>query len=481
MGIAIIISGLLVILAGILISRYFFYGVKTRQEPFLAAFESPDGACYRLAQALAFRTISYDDPNKWDIQPFLDFQQWLKTTYPLVHQKLDLEKVNEYGLLYNWPGDGTSEPIVLLAHYDVVPANPEEEWRYGPFSGCVEEGYVWGRGALDDKVSIIGILEAVEQLLSSGYHPSKPVYLAFGFDEEIGGHNGASMLANHLAEKGVKPAYILDEGLAVTDGIVPGSKEPMALIGIGEKGNMNIELKAFGKAGHSSMPESNTAVGNLARVTAMLTKNPFPARFTRPVKEFFRVLGPISNFFQRLALANQWLFSPFIVRNFSQSASGNATIRTTVAPTILAAGEKLNTLPQEAKALMNIRLLPGDNEKTVINHLRQVIKDEEIEINVVGETNPATSVAETNHEGYEVLQSTIRTVFPDTISAPALVLGATDARHYARLTNQIYRFSPIRLNRNLMETIHGKNERIAQGDFHKVVSFYGTLLQNATS
>lgn len=481
MGILIIIAGFLLLLAGILLSRYFLYGVKANPKPFQTAFQGPEKACDHLAEALTFRTISYDNPQDWDIQSFIDFQEWLRSTYPLVHDNLELEKVNGHALLYHWKGEVNTEPIVLLAHYDVVPANPEDEWRYGPFSGKVAEGCIWGRGALDDKVSLIGILEAVEKLLQDGFQPSRPVYLAFGYDEEVGGQSGAANLAQSLVSKGEKPAFILDEGLAVTDGIVPGSKVPMALIGTAEKGNMNVELKASAKAGHSSMPERKTAAGSLAKIIKKVTNKPFPARFTQPVKAFFRVLAPHSNFFQRLALANQWLFRSVIIWNFSRSGSGNATIRTTLAPTILNAGEKVNTLPKEAKGLLNIRLLPGDNKSTVMNRLNKVIKSEEAEIKSLGEANLPTSVAETDHEGFKTLQATIRTIFPDAVAAPTIVLGATDSRHYEKLTKQIFRFSPIRLDQTLMETIHSKNERISQKGFNQVVSFYGTFLKNATT
>ena len=472
---------LLALLILVLLVRFGTYGGRQPVGRAGAIPGLPEESFERISKALQFRTVSYDDEQERDEKQFDAYKDWLKNAYPNVHKSLYLEVVNDYGLLYHWQGrDENEPPVILLAHYDVVPASDHKLWKYPPFSGTRAEGFIWGRGALDDKASMIGILEAVEHLLQEGFNPGRSVYLAFGFDEEIGGRKGAAEIARILERRGVAPEFVLDEGMAVTKGIVPGVERQVALVGIAEKGSMNVELSVETEGGHASMPEGDTiSIGILSRAVSKLMKAPFPVKFTFPVKMLFKQIAPYAGFFQRLALSNQWLFKPLISHGFQQSGSGNATIRTTVAPTLFHSGEKVNTLPRKAITNLNIRLLPGENEASVIQRLKRTMQDSRVQAEVKGPAVLPSPVASTYNNGYRVLYDTLKTVFPDAVVAPTLVIGATDSRNYKQLTGNIYRFSPIKVDPNALQMIHGVNERISESNFREVVQFYIHLIQRA--
>ncbi|HYU38006.1 MAG TPA: M20/M25/M40 family metallo-hydrolase, partial [Gemmatimonadales bacterium] len=302
----------------------------------------------RLAGALRFKTVSYQDSSQFDAREFDGFQLYLRTTFPRLHAALKLEKVNGYGLLYEWTGsDPNRQPIVLLAHQDVVPVEPgtESRWTEPPFEGRIAGGYVWGRGALDDKGSLIGILEAVEHLVAAGTKPRRTVYLAFGYDEEVGGRRGAARIADLLASRNVHPELVLDEGGALANGLVAGISAPVALIGIAEKGYVTVGLTAQAEGGHSSMPPDETAVGILAAAITRLEHQQMPRAIRGPTAAMFDFLGPEMPFGPRLVMANRWLLGGILARKFGATPQGNAMLRTTTAPTVLQAGVKENVLP----------------------------------------------------------------------------------------------------------------------------------------
>src|SRR3989440_2551979 len=315
----------------------------------------------RLAGALRFKTISFQDSNQFDAREFAGFGRYLRDSFPRLHGALKLEKVNGYGLLYKWTGsDPGLAPAVLLAHQDVVPVEPgtEGRWTEPPFEGRIAGGYVWGRGALDDKGSLVGILEAVEHLVAAGAKPRRTVYLAFGYDEEVGGRRGAAHIADLLASRNVHPELVLDEGGALTTGLVSGISASVALVGIAEKGYVTVALTAQAEGGHSSMPPDETAVGILATGITRLEHHQMPRAVRGPTAAMFDYLGPEMPFGPRLVMANRWLFEGILARRFGATPQGNAMLRTTTAPTVLQAGGKGDVLPPSARALVNLRILP---------------------------------------------------------------------------------------------------------------------------
>src|SRR5438874_8299944 len=352
-----------VVLAAVALART--RGFRSRQPQVAAVAAEPlDTAALarRLAGALRFKTISFQDSSQFDAREFAGFGRYLRDSFPRLHGALKLERVNGYGLLYEWTGsDPNRQPIVLLAHQDVVPVEPgtEGRWTEPPFEGRIAGGYVWGRGALDDKGSLVGILEAVEHLVAAGTKPRRTVYLAFGYDEEVGGRRGAARIADLLASRNVHPELVLDEGGALANGLVAGISAPVALIGIAEKGYVTVGLTAQAEGGHSSMPPDETAVGILAAAITRLEHQQMARAIRGPTATMFDYLGPEMSFGPRLVMANRWLLGGILAGKFGATPQGNAMLRTTTAPTVLQAGIKENVLPSSARALVNFRILPG--------------------------------------------------------------------------------------------------------------------------
>src|SRR6184192_4269713 len=398
----------------------------------------------RLAGALRFKTISFQDSSQFDAREFAGLHRYLRDSFPKLYAALKLEKVNGYGLLYEWTGsDPGLAPLVLLAHQDVVPVEPgtEGRWTEPPFAGRIAGGYVWGRGALDDKTSLVGLLEAVEHLVAAGAKPRHTVYLAFGYDEEVGGRRGAARIAELLASRNVHPEFVLDEGGALTNGLIAGVSAPVAVIGIAEKGYMTVGLTAQAEGGHSSMPPDETAVGILAAAILRLEHDQMPRAIRGPTAAMFDYLGPEMSFGPRLVIANRWLLGGLLARKFGATPQGNAMLRTTTAPTVLQAGVKENVLPSSARALVNFRILPGDSVEGVVEHVRRTVHDSRISVEPLpGTMNNPSVVTSVDAEPFQLLARTIRQVVPEAVVAPWLVVGGTDSRHYARLTPNVLRF-----------------------------------------
>src|SRR5437763_9503358 len=382
----------------------------------------------RLAGALRFKTVSFQDSTQFDAREFEGLHRYLRDSFPKLHAALKLEKVNGYGLLYEWTGsDPGLAPLVLLAHQDVVPIEPgtEGRWTEPPFEGRIAGGYVWGRGALDDKGSLVGILEAVEHLVAVGTKPRRTVYLAFGYDEEVGGRRGAAHIADLLASRNVHPELVLDEGGALTTGLVAGIAAPVALVGIAEKGYVTVALTAQAEGGHSSMPPDETAVGMLAAGITRLEHHQMPRAIRGPTAAMFDYLGPEMPFGPRLVMANRWLLGGVLAGKFGATPQGNAMLRTTTAPTVLQAGIKENVLPSSARALVNFRILPGDSVQGVVEHVRRAVHDSRISVEPLpGTMNNPSVVTSVDAEPFQLLARTIRQVVSGAVVAPCLVVGS---------------------------------------------------------
>jgi carboxypeptidase PM20D1 len=459
--------------------------IKPREFPFV------DGKVIaeRLGLAIQYRTISYHEPQKFDANAFQGLHRLFKTLYPGVHTYLKLETVNDFSLLYTWEGSNPDlPPIMLIGHMDVVPADDNDpDWVHPPFSGELADGYVWGRGTLDMKSTLIGLFEAVEYLLKQGYKPERTVYLGFGHDEEVSGKNGAMAIVALLEERGVKIGSLLDEGGSVYEQLLPGVEQPIAMIGISEKGYLSLRLTVVQDGGHSSMPPQETAIGILSKAIARLEANPLPAHL-EVIEFLMSYLGSALPFFQRMAFANTWLFGGLLKNKLSKSNQMNAIIRTTTAPTIISAGVKDNVLPPKAEAVVNFRLLPGDDLASVYKMVLERINDERVQVTPFeGDILEGTSgwnpspVADVESPYFLRLNRLVREVFPDALVSPYLVIGGTDARHYAPLTNNAFRFSPVHLNREDVQSVHAVNERISFDNCAKLVKFYTAYIEEMAS
>lgn len=445
----------------------------------LSASAGAAGPAERLAEAIRFATISSQERDATHAAAFADMRAWLAASYPALHAQLELRVIAGHSLLYEWRGRSPERaPVLLTAHLDVVPVPDETlpEWTHPPFDGVIADGFVWGRGALDDKASLITLLEAAEGLLSQGFQPARTVYLAFGHDEEVGGEQGAGGITAWLEERGVRLAMSLDEGMAITRGLVPGVQGDVASIGVAEKGYLTLEVTARAEGGHSSRPLPTSAIGKLARAIAQIEDNPQPPRLDGPVGAFLDALGPHMPLPARLAIAGRPVVGPVLARVLARDPSSAALIRTTTAVTMVRGGVKENVLPPSATATVNFRLLPGDSASDVVARVRAVVGDPEIEIHVT-EAREASPVSDSSGPAYALVEATIHDVVPGAVVVPGLVLGGTDTKHYGRIADQAYRFAPMRFGPEDLPRIHGVNERIALESLDEMVRFYEALLR----
>jgi carboxypeptidase PM20D1 len=449
-----------------------------------APIEVSSGAAERLAGAIMARTISHSDPSSVEASAFADLHAHLETAFPRIHAALHRETVAEHSLLYRWQGsDPSLAPILLAAHLDVVPVEPgtDAAWTYAPFAGTVADGYVWGRGAIDDKSSVVGLLEATEMLLAEGVQPSRTVYFAFGHDEEVGGTRGAAAIASLLRERGVTLDLVLDEGGVIADGLLPGVTRPVALVVVAERGFLSVELSARAEGGHSSLPPSETAIGLVSGALTRLESRPMPARLEEPTVQLLERIGPELPAGGRALLANLWITRGLVLDRMAATPATNAMVRTTIAPTVLQAGGKDNVLPERARAIVNVRILPGDSVHGALAHVRETVNDERVDVRDVGAFSAEPSaVSSSASESFRRVELAIRRTVPDAIVAPYLVVGATDARHYADMSDSVLRFLPVRLTQADLDGMHGSDERISIASYEAAIRTYREILLQTT-
>lgn len=476
----VIVVVLLFLAAFMLIRTLTFAKPFVAAEPVELAEVEPSVVAEHLSSVIKCETVSLVEDNPAGRRAFYELQLRLHEIYPRLHATLDQQIFNDFALLYAWKGKNPElPPAILMAHLDVVPAAPDslDQWEYPPFSGAIADGFVWGRGTLDIKCQVISLMESVEALLKQDYQPERTIYLAFGHDEEIGGHKGGGRIAEWFAEHEIRPGVVLDEGGQVADGMLPGVAVPVAMVGCSEKGSLVLQLTAETGPGHSAFPPKQSSIGVLSQAIAFLEHEQMPAHVDMILPLLKRV-GAAMPFTQQLALANVWLFGGMIKKRLESNPTTNAIIRTTTAPTIIHAGDRPNVLPGMASAAVNFRLRPGDTIAGVCDHVRKVVDDPRVKFEVrEGWAWEASPVSETNVTSYQLLGRTIQQVFDNVPVAPFLVLGATDARHYRDLCDQVYRFTPAVMFPDDIRRVHGLNERVSVAALGKMVQFYIQLIK----
>lgn len=436
----------------------------------------PAMAAETLARAVQFETVS-DDLSRPDFPAFLEF---LETAFPAVHATMARVVLDPNTPLYRWQGqDDSLAPVLLAAHYDVVPIPPGslQHWDYPPFDGTIADGFVWGRGTLDNKGALIAMLTAAETLIEQGFTPNRSIYFSFGGDEEIGG-DGARAVAQHLTDNGVQLAWALDEGSFVLDKIIPGLDQPVASINLSEKGYVTLQLVATSPGGHSSMPPRMTAVGRVARSIDRLQNTPMPGGISGVSESFFDALGRHFSIEKRVVFANRWLLGPVLEGILSGAPSTDAMLRTTTAPTMLSGSSKENVLAAEATATVNFRIHPRDTVDDIVAHVRDTIDDPEVEIRLDRSfSSPASPVSSSDGPGYRDIEASILAAFGPLATVPGLTIAATDARHYAAAADAAYRINPFKITGDDLERFHGIDERLSLENIGRGMDFYGALLK----
>jgi len=435
-----------------------------------------DTAALHLSQAIQIKTISFGDTLAIDTAEFLKFKSFLETSYPNAHAKLSRQTFNQFSYVYKWTGkDTTLKPYVLMAHMDVVPveAVAESKWTVPSFSGAIKNDTIWGRGAVDDKVSVIAILESVEQLLKQNYTPNRTIYLCFGHDEEISGKRGAKVISNWFKEQNIKPAMVLDEGGQIDTKHFKQLNRPFAVIGTSEKGYANFDLSVEIPGGHSSMPAAETAIDVLNKAIANIRAHSMDPAITPTMQELLNRTKSAETFGKRLVLSNLWLFKGIMISQLEKTKETNAMVHTTLVPTILHSGIKDNVIPTVAKATFNSRILPGQTSDDVLNFIIKAVNDDRVVIKkqTISLMEPSPITSYENPE-FKKMEQIIYKSVPDVIVSPFLMIGATDSRYYRSFSDAVLNFSAVQD----VKGFHGIDERIGKNDLNRMIFFYNQLI-----
>ncbi len=437
-------------------------------------------AARHLSESIRILTISHQDRAENDWAEWDRLHAWLETTYPAAHKAMTREILPNKALVYTWAGsDRSLAPIVLMAHQDVVPVTPgtEGDWKHPPFEGVIAEGAVWGRGAIDDKGSLVTIFESLEALAASGFAPKRTVMIVSGQDEEAGG-SGAQAAAALMKARGIKAEWVLDEGMAVVTDF-PMVNRPVAVIGLAEKGYATLKIVARAPGGHSSAPPKETGVETLARAVLAITGKPFPMTFEGPGAEMIRAIAPEADLPTRIVVANTWLFGGLLKSQLAKSPASAATLHTTIAPTMLKGSPKENVLPQDATAWINYRIAPGQTADEVMAHARRATKGLAVELSWErgGGINPSP-VSSTSSDGWKLLAA-LGSEGGTIPVAPGLVTAGTDSRYMAGVAGDVYRFAPMHASISEFGMIHGTNERMSLENLRRMTDFYTRLIATA--
>jgi len=427
-----------------------------------------------LQQLVRCRTVSNHDPALEDDAEFRKLIELLPGLYPKVFESCSFRKLPDRGLLFCWPGKNHDAPSVMMAHYDVVSVN-EDSWDKPPFEGIIEDGVLWGRGTLDTKVTFNGVLSAADALIGQGFRPENDVYFAFSGGEEVNG-KGAVNIVDWFEENHIQPALVVDEGGAVVENVFPGVKAPCGMVGIAEKGMMNVRYTVRSQGGHASAPLPKTPITTLAAAVQKIVKNPFKMHLTKPAAEMFDTLGRHSSFALKIVFANLWLFKP--VLNLICNSSGgemNALVRTTTAFTMMEGSSGRNVLPAQAHIISNMRLNPADTVESATAYLKKVVNDDSVEIEVLESFQPSR-ISQTDCESWDKVACAVADTWPGCIVTPYLMVQCSDSRHWGRLSDRVYRFSAMDMTTEERRSIHGNNEKIRLETIGKAVEFYIRLM-----
>jgi len=472
---------LLILLIGVLIFRTIAYRdapSSNSKETFTPSPVTKE-AINRFSQFIQLKTVTYNDFSQIDMEEHRKVEDFFKENFPLCSKTLNLKKLNDFAYIFRWEGrDSSKKPVLFMAHFDVVPVQ-DEGWDFPPFSGEVKDGHILGRGTLDTKNSLIGILESAEKLIKEGFTPESTIYFAFGGDEEVMGLQGAVKIVDYFKRQDINFDWVLDEGAIIAKNMLSMTDKPLALIGIAEKGFANVRLVAHGEPGHASMPPEHTAAGLIARAVYNLENNPFPVRLTKTVREFLKSLIPHVSFFLALVFSNLWLFAPLVKLILKKSPKTAAMVRTTQAATILRGSKKDNILPDKAEAIINVRILPGETKSDVLQRMRSVVKDSSVSIEFTNENDASNPVSESSStsDGYLKIKDSVNKIYPEGIVSPFLVTAATDSHHYKDITENIYRFVPMVLTSEELKKIHGFNESISIENYTLIINFFTELMK----
>lgn len=504
-----ILISIIIILLIIVLIRTTTYPFKKNSTGSVQGWKAvrDDSAVRRFSGGLKIPTVSAGEMGEFDYSPFDTIKAYLKASYPLVHENTEFTEVNTYGLVFRLKGSNPAlDPVLFLSHTDVVPpgdaevkdkggnmfrpddvalppvAKVAEEWDFGPFSGAVAHGRVYGRGAIDMKGMLFSLMEAMNNLMKSKYVPQRDIYLAFGFDEEVGGQQGAVKIAEYFKRKNIHFDAVYDEGgLILEKGSVAGIDADVAVIGCAEKGFLSVKIKVKGLGGHSSMPPLETAIGKAAVIMQRLEHDQMKPMVTPLMNEFFTRIGGSMPFMNRMAIANQWLLKPLLLSKLTKNNSTNALVRTTTALTMMKGSDAPNVLSPEVEFVVNFRLLPGNTVQDVKKHIAEAVRGFEVEIEDIDQVKEASAVSPVSSKSFRLIEAAIREIHPSAVATPYLTVGATDAYKYQIVSKNIYRFMPVKINDAEKQSMHSTNEYLSIENYMKMIHYFEFMMRNYDS
>ncbi|MCD8173674.1 MAG: M20/M25/M40 family metallo-hydrolase [Alistipes sp.] len=503
----IIILVLILLLVAVVLVRTWTYPFHAKGDGIvhaggMARVEVSERSLERFAGGIRIPTVGAAEYREVDFAPFDRFKEYLAESYPQVYAATEQTVVNGYGLVFRWRGaDPAASPLLFLSHYDVVPADegegeddtvgenifsPDDEttdgregyydrWEYPPFSGAVAGGKVYGRGTLDMKCMLFAVMEAADALIAEGYTPPRDIWFAFGQDEENGGLHGAVEIAKHFSEQGLRFAAVYDEGGLIVAPGTGGIDKAMALVGVAEKGYLTVTIKVKGLGGHSSIPPARTPLVDAAAIITRLNERQMPLELIGPVSGFLDNVGGYMPFTARMAIANKWLMRGLLLKTFSKDASTNALVRTTTAVTMARGSDAANVIAPEADVTVNFRILPGDSVDQVLAHVREACEGYEVDI-AVGNSREPSAVSPTDTPGFRIIRELVGELYPDALVTPYVTVGGTDAYKYQIVSDNIYRFLPVYVDKYEQQTIHNRNEHITIDNFGRMIAFYRGIM-----
>ncbi len=506
----------LIIIVAIIIILVLFIIIKTFTYPFAKADKTvtasdinitlSESAIRNLAGGIQFPTIInevYEDTN---FEPFIQFREYLKETYPRIYETMDTLSINKYAMVFHWKGrNSTANPILFLSHYDVVPVvgyDPDEHereeiiyrpdeiienkndesleatWDFPPFSGAVVNNSIYGRGTLDMKCMLFGIMEAANDLIAEGFQPEQDIWFAFGQDEERNGQHGAVQIAQYFKSLGLTFDAVYDEGgiIAAPESAIDAVKVPMALVGLGEKGFLTLKIRVYGIGGHSSMPPKKSSLVYASEIVEKLNENQFQAELIPPIASFLDNIGGEMGFTSRMAIANQWLLKPLLLSNFSKAPASNALIRTTIAVTMMKGSDAPNVLSSSSEITVNFRILQGTTVNDVVEHVKNICKDYDVDIEIAASREPS-GITPNDTQQFNRIREVITSIYPNAIVSSYITIGGTDAYKYQLVSDNIYRFMPVELNQYEQRTIHNENEHISLNNYGKMIYYFKEIMK----
>lgn len=499
----------IVVLAATLIIKTFTYPfakLTDTAQPAEANFSPSQQAVERLAGGIRIPTVSnvnYEDTN---FEPFDRFKTYLQQAYPDIYKTMDTITINKYGLVFHWKGkNAQAKPLLFLSHYDVVPVMDHDPttapkdsivfnindkpiapidsiqtaWLFPPFSGAVANGNIYGRGTLDMKGMLFSILEAADNLIQNGYQPEQDIWLAFGQDEEVSGRQGAVKIAEYFKEQGITFDAVYDEGgfIVAPKSAIESVDRPMALIGTGEKGFLTVNISVKGIGGHSSMPPLKGSLVYAAEIIEKLNNEQMPAEIIPPIESFLQNVGNEMGFVSKMAIANQWIMKPLLLKSLTKSAASNALVRTTTAITMAKGSDAPNVLTSVSEVTVNFRILPGNTVEQVLEHVKKVCEGFDVTLEVVS-SREASAVSSDKTKGFEIIKSSLGQIYPDAIVTPYITIGGTDAYKYQIVSDNIYRLMPVLVNQYEQRLLHNENEHLSLENYGKMIWFFQNIMQN---